>query len=185
VLRGNRVVLRLFSETDLEALSTLDADIAARGAHFPLTLHPLAEMRMQFGATGWWQEDQGRMAVTDLEGRLVGAIVFFKPAPLLAGYEVGYVVFSPADRGQGYMSEALLVFSAYLFELKPIPRLQLGMFAGNAASRRVAEKCGYRYEGTQRQAGFLHGQYRDRETFALLRGDCPALTTVLTRAKRE
>ncbi len=175
MLRGKQVTLRMFSESDLEELSVLDADIAARGEHFPLRLHPLEETRTQFRGTGWWQEDQGRMAVTDREGRLVGAIVFFKPSPMLAGYEIGYTIFRPTDRGRGYVSEALLIFSAYLFELKPIPRLQLGMFAGNAASRRVAEKCGYQYEGTQRQAGFLHGHYQDRETFSLLRSDCPPL----------
>jgi len=74
------------------------------------------------------------------------------------------------------MTEALRIFSAYLFELKPIPRSQLGMFKGNPASREVAERCGYRYEGTQRQGHFLRGQYHDRETFSLLRGECPPLS---------
>jgi RimJ/RimL family protein N-acetyltransferase len=178
-------MLRLFSESDLDELYSLDADLAARGDHFPLRLHSLAEMRAQFRQTGWWQEDQGRMVVADHEGRMVGAIVFFKPSPMLAGYEIGFTIFRPADRGKGCMTEALLIFSAYLFELKPVPRLQLGMFAGNAASRRVAEKCGYQYEGTQRQGSFLHGQYRDRETFSLLRNDCPALSAVLNEAKQE
>ena len=184
MLRGNQATLRLFSESDLDELSTLDADIAARGEHFPLTLHPLAGMQAQFRETGWWQEDQGRMAIIDPADRLVGAIVFFKPSPMLSGYEVGYTIFRPEDRGHGFMTEALRIFSAYLFELKPIPRLQLGVFAGNAASRRVAEKCGYQYEGTQRQGGFLRGQYRDREILSLLRDDCPTLAAVLTGAIR-
>ena len=77
------------------------------------------------------------------------------------------------------MTEALGIFSAYVFELKPIPRLQLGMFRGNAASRKVAEKCGYQYEGTQRQGNFLRGEYRDRETFSLLRSECPSLAEAM------
>ncbi|MGD8451801.1 MAG: GNAT family protein [Phycisphaerae bacterium] len=183
MLEGKQVTLRLFTEADVDELHGLDADIAARGEHFPITLHPLAEMRKQFRETGWWQEDQGRMAIVAPDGRLVGAIVFFKPSPILVGYEIGYVVFRPEDRGHGYMSEALRIFSAYLFELRSVPRLQLGMFAGNAASRRVAEKCGYQYEGTQRQGGFLRGQYRDRETFSLLRSECPPLVALLSDAK--
>jgi ribosomal-protein-alanine N-acetyltransferase len=73
----------------------------------------------------------------------------------------------------------LRIFSAYLFELRPIPRLQFGMFKGNAASRKVAEKCGYQYEGTQRQGNFLRGGYWDRETFSLLRSECPRLSEAL------
>ena len=79
------------------------------------------------------------------------------------------------------MTAALRIFSAYLFELKPTPRLQLGMFKGNAASRKVAEKCGYQYEGTQRQGNFLRGQYHDRETFSLLRNECRPLAEALAR----
>ena len=179
MLKGRKVTLRLFNENDLEELFALDADLAARGEHFPISLHPLPEMQKQLRETGWWQEDQGRMAITDPDGRLVGAIMFFRSSPLLAGHEIGYVVFRPGDRGQGYMTEALRIFSAYLFELKPIPRLQLGMFKGNAASGAVAQKCGYQFEGTQRHGGFLRGKYRDRETYSLLREECPLLAEVL------
>ena len=172
MLKGRNVVLRLFTEEDLEKLFALDSDLAARGEYFPIALHPLSDMRKQFRETGWWQQDQGRMVIATGDEQMVGAIVFFKPSPMLAGYEVGYAIFRPEDRGKGYMTEALGIFSAYLFELKSIPRLQLGMFSGNAASRKVAEKCGYQYEGTQRQGNFLRGEYRDRETFSLLRSEC-------------
>ena len=179
MLKGKKVILRLFAEDDIEALFTLDSDIAARGEWFPIALHPLADMRKQFRETGWWQEDQGRMVIENADGTMVGAIVFFRPSPMLAGYEIGFAIFRPEDRSKGYMSEALRIFSAYLFELKPIPRLQLGMFQGNAASRKVAERCGYQSEGTQRLGNFLRGEYHDRETFSLLRDECPSLTAAL------
>ena len=179
MLQGRQITLRLFTDADLEELFTLDADLSARGECFPIALHTSNEMRAQFRETGWWQEDQGRMVIVGEDGRMVGAIVFFRPSPMLAGYEIGYTIFRPADRGRGYMSEALGIFSAYLFELKPIPRLQLAMFAGNAPSRKVAEKCGFQFEGTQRQGGFLRGEYRDRETFSLLRSECPPLADVV------
>ncbi len=179
MLRGRKVVLRLFTEDDLEKLFALDSDLAARGEYFPIALHTLSDMRKQFRETGWWQEDQGRMVIASGEGETLGAIVFFRPSPMLAGYEVGYAIFQPGDRNKGYMTDALRIFSAYLFELKPIPRLQLGMFKGNLASRKVAEKCGYQYEGTQRQGNFLRGQFRDRETFSLLRNECLPLADAL------
>ncbi|MCP6657804.1 GNAT family N-acetyltransferase, partial [Klebsiella pneumoniae] len=79
------------------------------------------------------------------------------------------------DRGKGYMSEALSLFSSFLFESKPIPRLQLTVVVGNESSRKVAEKCGYRYEGTLRKAAFLAGKYVDLELFGLLPDECPPL----------
>ena len=179
MLKGKKVILRLFTEEDVEKLFALDSDIAARGEQFPITLHTLSDMRKQFRETGWWQEDQGRMVIAGGDGEMVGAIVFFRPSPMLAGYEIGYAIFRPEDRNKGYMTEALRIFSAYLFELKPIPRLQLGMFKGNKASRKVAEKCGFQYEGAQRQGNFLRGQYHDRETFSLLRSECPSLSEAL------
>ena len=179
MLKSKKVTLRLFTEDDLAELFALDADITARGEYFPIALHTLSDMRKQFRETAWWQEDQGRMVIAGADGEMVGAIVFFRPSPMLAGYEIGYTIFRPEDRGKGYMTEALRIFSAYLFELKPIPRLQLGMFKGNAASRKVAEKCGYQYEGTQRHGNFLRGEYRDRETFSLLRSECLPLSEAL------
>ena len=179
MLQGEKVVLRLFAEEDLEKLFALDSNIAARGEHFPVTLHTLAEMQKQFRETGWWEEHQGRMVIADKTGMMVGAIVFFRPSPMLAGYEIGYTIFRSGDRNKGYTTEALRVFSAYLFALKPIPRLQLGMFKGNAASRKVAEKCGYQLEGTQRLGGCLRGEFCDRETYSLLRSECPPLSELL------
>jgi RimJ/RimL family protein N-acetyltransferase len=77
------------------------------------------------------------------------------------------------------MSDALPIFSAYLFELKPIQRLCLLTAQGNTASQRVAEKSGYRHEGTLRKAFFLRGAHRDCELYSLLREECPSLASLL------
>ena len=90
------------------------------------------------------------------------------------GYEIGYSLFQRKDRGQGVVSEALRLFSAYLFDWKSTPRLQVLIAKDNAPSRRVAEKCGYQHEGTLRKCFFLRGEYVDCDLFSLLREECPA-----------
>jgi ribosomal-protein-alanine N-acetyltransferase len=45
------------------------------------------------------------------------------------------------------------------------------VFAGNTASRRVAEKAGMRYEGCMRQHVNKWGRYLDVEVFGVLAGD--------------
>jgi hypothetical protein len=46
-----------------------------------------------------------------------------------------------------------------MFELKPIQRLQICTASENEAARRVAEKCGFVFEGTMRKAYFARGKY--------------------------
>ena len=179
MLEGYQVILRLFTEGDLEEYFRLFNEYAERGEFFPVAFHAIPPTRKDFQETGWWEEEMGRMLVTTKDDRMLGTIGFFKDVKYHAGYEVGYWILRREDRGQGYMSEALRIFSAYLFELKPIPRLQVTTVEGNVASRRIAEKCGYQLEGTFRKHGFLRGKYMDVERLALLREDCPPLTEVL------
>ena len=179
MLEGQKVNLRLFREEDLEEYYRLQSRVTERGDYFPLTIHSLPELRKQFTETGWWGENEGRMLITDKEGRIVGGIAYFWGATHHIPYEIGYIVFRPEDRGKGYMSEALRIFSAHVFESKPIERLQLCMFTGNMASRRVAERCGYRCEGTMRKAAMLHGEWRDIYLFSLLREECSSLADAL------
>lgn len=179
MLEGRHVILRLMTEKDVEEFVALDQNLAERGAYLGVRLRSLAEVRKKFNENGWWGEDEGVLLITDKAGRLLGAIGFFRSAPYAVGYEVGYGLFRAADRGHGYMSEALRLFAAYLFELKPIPELHVGVTVGNAPSRRVAEKCGFQFVGTLRHFGFARGRYDDIELFQLLRADCPPLADAL------
>ena len=56
-----------------------------------------------------------------------------------------------------------------------------GLLAGgfDAASIRVAEKCGYQYEGTHRQIYFLRGRYIDCNSYSQLRHEYTPLEEAL------
>lgn len=173
MLEGRQVILKLFREEDLDEFLNLHNRCSQRGEFYPVSIRSLSASLKDFQENGWWDEDQGRMLITDRQGRMLGTIFFFKGAPYQEGYEVGYTLFKREDRGQGITSETLPLFSAYLFEAKPIHRLCLLTAPGNVASRRVAEKSGYRHEGTLRQAFFLRGKHHDCEVYSLLRNECP------------
>jgi ribosomal-protein-alanine N-acetyltransferase len=181
MLEGRSVILRLFSEADLDEFCTLEARIAERGEFYPIMLHSVAESRKKFGENGWWGGDEGRMLITSKEGRMLGGIGFFPASKYQAGYELGYAIFRPEDRGKGVMTAALGIFSAYLFEIKPVPRLQVVTATGNVASRRIAEKCGYKHEGVLRQYYYMRGRYHDCDILSLLRDECPPLADALQR----
>ena len=50
-------------------------------------------------------------------------------------------------------------------------RIRLVVHPDNAASRRLAEKCGFRHEGTARGAWYHKGKHQDVEIYALLHDD--------------
>lgn len=86
------------------------------------------------------------------------------------GYEIGYWA-APSHRGRGYTTEAVLAVARWLFTDVGAGRLEWRAAVGNAASRAVAEKAGFRIEGTLR-AGMEHrGALRDCWVGALLPGD--------------
>ena len=75
-------------------------------------------------------------------GRLIGLILFFGAEG--DSCEIGYGIGSPYW-GQGYTTEAVKRFLAYLFTERGFKRVRASFFTGNTASRRVMEKNGMRY----------------------------------------
>lgn len=180
MIEGKKITLRLFSPEDLEEYAALCNAYEEQGEYLDARLLSPVAMRKDYDATnGWWGEDKGRLAIATKQGRLLGIIGFFRTHAASAGYEVGYGILRRQDRGKGYGTEALRIFSAYLFDLKPIARLQLLTAKSNMPARRIAEKCGYELEGTFRQFMFVRGQYMDAVQYGLLREGCPLLADVL------
>jgi RimJ/RimL family protein N-acetyltransferase len=84
--------------------------------------------------------------------------------------ELGYLVV-PAARGRGIATEALRALTAWaLDELDPV-RIELLISPANTASRIVAERCGYTYEGTLRSTYLKPGVWEDTEVWSLLATD--------------
>lgn len=71
---------------------------------------------------------------------------------------VGYWVL-PEARGHHVAARALALASRFAFGAIRLNRLQLGHALGHDASCRVAERCGFRYEGTLRGAMFESGRH--------------------------
>lgn len=88
--------------------------------------------------------------------------------------EAGYFVLAAYTR-RGIATEALRGITRYAFEQMGVLRVELQCSADNEASRSVAEKCGFRYEGCMRQRNRKKdGTLVDRLWFGLLRSDWEA-----------
>jgi [ribosomal protein S5]-alanine N-acetyltransferase len=84
--------------------------------------------------------------------------------------EVAYAV-APEARGFGVAAEAVDALAIALILEHGFQRIELRVAPGNVASRRVAEKAGFTYEGLLRNAGYVHTGRVDLEIWSLVAAD--------------
>lgn len=166
--RGHTVALRRISRQDLRHISRFAFTVSIQEP-----LIDLAALELAFDASGLWAGDAGAVALVDpADGRLLGTSQFYRSAPCIHGYELGYIIHDPADRGRGVASEAVRLFSDHLFGAAPgFYRLQLLIETWNVASWKLAERCGFVREGLLRSAGFGSGDPVDCFLYARTRKD--------------
>ena len=105
-------------------------------------------------------------------GRIVGSISLFHADWEVRSAEIGYGVRGD-ERGKGYASEALgalarWALARWALAVGGVQRAWLTANTDNVASVRVAEKAGFRREGTLRRAGLEDDGLHDLAVFSLL-----------------
>lgn len=171
MLKGRSILLRPVRETDLDQLYAYHVDIDNRGDFFPRGIVAEPIFRRRYQETGFWEKDDGMLLLVSPGDEILGHIEFFKTVNYLDEYELSYQIYSSEQRGKGLTSEAVNLLVRYLFETKRVNRIRLVIDPGNLASRRLAEKCGFKHEGTARGAWYHRGAHRDVEMYAILHQD--------------
>lgn len=103
-------------------------------------------------------------------GRFLGLISLLDLDPEQRHATAGYWVAREA-RGRGVATSALRLVSDWAFEVLAVERLELTTAVDNVASRRVAEKAGYRLEGIMRSHMKTRTGRRDSTLYSLLPTD--------------
>jgi RimJ/RimL family protein N-acetyltransferase len=169
MLKGQLCTVRHLLNTDLNTFIALVNDLPSRGEYFSLFFKSPEAMRREFAQNGFVTEDNELFVVEDqITHHIIGVITHFKTRTP-SSREIGYRLFDQHMSGMGYTSEALGLLSDYLFRINPVHRLEVLAAPENIGSVRVAEKCGFRAEGTLRQAFFVNGHYQDVIVLSLLR----------------
>jgi ribosomal-protein-serine acetyltransferase len=73
--------------------------------------------------------------------------------------------------GQGIMTEAVKLLSAYAFTTLKLNRLELLVSVHNDKSTAVAKRCGFKEEGICRDFELINGKFVDHRRFSLLARD--------------
>ncbi|GAC06050.1 GNAT family N-acetyltransferase [Paraglaciecola chathamensis] len=117
----------------------------------------------------WWIEHgskNGIIRAIEADGEFVGC-VGAEPGQFEYAYsaEVGYWLAEPFW-GKGYASKALALLIDEVQNTSEIVRLHASVFAGNQASCRMLEKCGFITEGYLKRAVFKQGAFYDTHLYA-------------------
>ncbi|MCE9681929.1 GNAT family N-acetyltransferase [Halomonas alkalisoli] len=113
-------------------------------------------------------------------GRALGLASYLNIVPEHGSIEVGHIHFTPALRRTPAATEAMLLMMRHAFALG-YRRYEWKCNALNAASRRAAERLGFRFEGIFRQHRVENGHSRDTAWFSLLDSEWPAVEARLER----
>ncbi|WHT20316.1 GNAT family N-acetyltransferase [Crossiella sp. CA-258035] len=116
-----------------------------------------------------WQEDlRCSWAVAEPTTGEMLAEVGLKDLDLVRGIGSAACWTHPAHRGRGVMTQALQTALRFGIEALGLRRIGYRHAAGNEASRRVAEKCGFTLEATLHQATTVDGDLHDVLAWTLI-----------------
>ncbi len=80
-------------------------------------------------------------------------------------------IWDPQHWSKGYGTEATKLMVEYGFEILNLNRIQLHVAVENNNAIRAYEKCGFKIEGTLREAMYHHNRYCDFHLMAILRSE--------------
>ena len=171
MLVGANFSLRPVRAADLDLLYEAHVDLRNRGRYFPRGVLSETSFRNSFNETGMWQRKEGMLLMIGERDEIIGHIEFYIPISYWDAFELSYLLYKEESAGHGYVTEAVQLLVDYLFATKKQHRIQLVIVPENAASRRIADKCGFALEGTARGAFFNDGRNQDVLLYSLLRTD--------------
>ncbi|MGD9934099.1 MAG: GNAT family N-acetyltransferase [Dehalococcoidia bacterium] len=121
------------------------------------------------------RDDPQFYAIVDrASNHAVGVASYLRIDPAMGVIEVGHLAYSPALQRTATATEAMFLMMKNSFDLG-YRRYEWKCDSFNLPSRAAAERLGFQYEGTFRQAVVTKGRNRDTAWFSILDSEWPAL----------
>lgn len=135
----------------------------------------VADMRARVERMAASPDPRHHAAVDVTTGRAVGHAALMRIDPLHGVMELGHVAMSPRLQRTRMATETVRLFLGRAFDDLGYRRFEWKCDALNAPSRRAAERFGFTYEGTFRQAVVYKQRSRDTAWYSIIDREWPAL----------
>ena len=143
--------------------------------YLPVGPFPTAQSFREWATRAADSRDPRHFAVVDNgTGHAVGTLALMRHDLANGVIEVGFVMFSRALQRTPVSTEAQFLLMRYVFDLG-YRRYEWKCDSLNEPSLRAANRLGFTYEGTFRQAVVYKGRNRDTAWFAMTNLDWPAV----------
>ncbi|HUY42726.1 MAG TPA: GNAT family protein [Acidimicrobiales bacterium] len=174
-LHGRRVVLRTLGDHDYEGW--LEVRVRCRDwlvKWEPRSAHAssLPEDQRSFASRCALRERERQLGSgygfgIFVDQRFVGEITLssIQRGPLQSAF-IGYWI-DEAFAGRGLMPESVITLLQYAFQSLRLHRVEINIIPRNAASRRVVEKLGVRFEGIAERYLEIDGAWEDHARYAI------------------
>lgn len=171
MLTTDRLILREFQESDWRAVLAYQSDPAYL-RYNPWWHRTELDVRSFVRMFIDWSEEVPRRKfqfaiILKRDGWLIGNCGLRKQSASIQVADLGYEI----DRrywGYGYATEAAHALLEFGFEQLGLHRVWAYCIAENAASARVLEKIGMKYEGLQRESEWMKGRWWNTLHYAIL-----------------
>jgi RimJ/RimL family protein N-acetyltransferase len=124
-------------------------------------------------------EDPLFFAILDAQGMPVGLASYLRIMPAIGNIEVGHIHYAPPLQRTCAATEAMYLMMRRAFDELGYRRYEWKCDDLNAPSRRAAERLGFTYEGTHRQATIYKGRNRDTAWYSILDREWPRVRAAL------
>jgi RimJ/RimL family protein N-acetyltransferase len=119
-------------------------------------------------------------AIVEPVGRATGVAAYLRISPGAGAIEVGHIHMSPLLQRTPAATEAMFLMMKAAFDLG-YRRYEWKCDALNAPSRAAAERLGFTFEGTFRQALVYKGRNRDTAWYSIIDKEWPRLRAAFER----
>lgn len=185
ILSGKKVCLRDWKLADLNEFGywlqaghrwqELDGPYYKRDTSTEGILEIVTRIKTRIETHNFSIPRQNLIIADPVDDRLIGQVSRYWISEETNWLAAGIVIYNPVLWHHGYGTEALGLWTDYLFDAFPnLARLDLQTWSGNVGMMRLAVKLGYQLEGCFRKARIVQAQYYDALSYGVLREEWQA-----------
>lgn len=172
-IKTDRLTLRRFTLDDAQAMFETWANDERVTRFLTWGAHSSVDIT-KFVLNDWCNSYKNRDFYNwaiEFEGKIIGSITCVDTNENSERGEIGYCI-GYDFWGKGIMTEATESVVNYLIKEVGYNRLEISHAIKNPASGKVAQKCGFKFEGTKREYfKSLNGEFLDIAFYSILKSD--------------